>query len=75
MAARIAAAGDHTKQPGMLLPTPPTTGPTGTNGGAKIGTGPAPKTFCTKVLVLNKVNTVYKALAKAANKWPQCAAL
>ena len=41
--------GAYTKPPGIMLPTPPTTGPTGTTGGANVGIGPVPSTLVTCV--------------------------
>jgi len=41
---------------------PPTTGPTGTNGGTKVGIGPMPITFCTIVVDLKVVKTELNAL-------------
>src|SRR5262249_38199033 len=37
--------------PGDMMPTPPKTGPSGTYGGAYVGTGPVPITFVTNVVV------------------------
>ena len=62
-------------QPGAPVPVPPNTGPTGTKGGAKTGTGPNPKTFCIIVLVLYTVKTVFKPKPMASNKVWQCAAV
>src|SRR5689334_7670822 len=46
---------DQTKPPGVIVPTPPRTGPTGTYGGAKVGTGPVPSTLVTIVLTFHRL--------------------
>src|SRR6185436_18432080 len=41
--------------PGVMVPTPPTTGPTGTYGGANVGTGPVPSTLVTIVETFHRL--------------------
>src|SRR4051812_11536109 len=46
---------DQVKPPGLIVPTPPTTGPNGTYGGANVGTGPVPSTLVTIVLTFHRL--------------------
>ena len=46
-------AGRYDRCPGVGITRPSETGPTGTNGGAKVGTGPVPSTRATKVVEMD----------------------
>ena len=43
------------RTPGVGITNPATTGPTGTNGGAKVGIGPVPRTFWIIVVAFKRI--------------------